>query len=301
MPDDTDELRLERELFVRALMPTMRGDGAARLAAVLEAREVPAEALLFREGDPPDEFFFVVEGQVVMEAKGLPAWTFGDRSLVGMVDMSAWRPHRRSCRTTRPTRLLRGRSTDWLDLLDDDPIMGEGAIHGFAGRLHDLIEELGYRLPPEPIAPDGGLSSPLEIYEKALVLRATPLLARASTQAIASLAQVAEELALQPGEELFARGNTERSLYAVASGVVALCLEERVTRIGPLRFLSPAAALSGRLGKYTARAESRAIVLQIREEDYYDQSDEHPDLTRAAMAYMATEIEKVMNLKPPTD
>jgi CRP-like cAMP-binding protein len=300
MADDTDELRLERELFVRALMPTMRGEGAARLAAMLEGREVPAETLLFREGDPPDEFFFVVEGQVAMEATGLPTWTFGERSLVGMVDMMAWRPHRRSCRTTRPTRLLRGRSAAWLDLLDDDPVMGEGAIYNFAERLHTLIEEVWPRLPPEPISAQGGLSSPLELYEKALVLRDTPLLARASTQAIASLAQVAEEVTLRPGEELFAADVAERSLYAVASGVVALRLGERVARIGPLQFLAPAAALAGRLGAYTARAESAAIVLRIREEDYYDQSDEHPDLTRAAMAYMATEIEKMMDLKPPT-
>ena len=301
MADDTDELRLERELFVRALMPTMRGDGASRLAALLEAREVPAETLLFREGDPPDEFFFVVEGQVVMEATGFPTWTFGERSLVGMVDMMAWRPHRRACRTTRPTRLLRGRSTTWLDLLDDDPVMGEGAIYNFAQRLHTLLEELGHLLPPDPIASQAALSSPLALYEKALVLRDTPLLARASTQAIASLAQVAEELTLRPGEELFASGVAERSLYALASGVVALRFGERMARVGPLQFLAPAAALAGRLVAYEARAESAAIVLQIREEDYYDQSDEHPDLARAAMAYMATEIEKLMDLKPPTD
>jgi CRP-like cAMP-binding protein len=301
MAEDTDDLRLERELFVRALMPTIRGEGAARLAAMLEAREVPAETILFHEGEPPDEFFFLVEGQVVMEAKGMPTWTFGDRSLLGMVDMTAWRPHRRTCRSTRTTRLLRGRSTAWLDLLDDDPIMGEGAIYNFAERLHELIAELGHRLPPEPIAPERGLSAPLEIYEKVLVLRDTPLLARASTQAIASLAQVCEELTLEPGQELFGVGNAESALYAVASGVVALGFDERVMRIGPLRFLAPAAALSNRLSQYTARAESRAIVLQIREEDYYDQSDEHPDLTRAAMAYIAIEIEKMLDLKPPTD
>ena len=35
--------QLERELFVRALMPSIRGDGAARLAAMLEPLEMPAE------------------------------------------------------------------------------------------------------------------------------------------------------------------------------------------------------------------------------------------------------------------
>jgi len=300
--DRTHELRLERELFVRALMPTLRGDGAARLAGLLEARELPEGALLFREGAPPEEFFFIVEGRVVMEAPGLPTWSFSDRSLVGMVDMTAWRPHRRSCRTTRPTRVLVGRSAAWLDMLDDDPVMGEEAIHGFAQRLHDLTSEVGSRLAPEPIVPDLGLSPPLAIHERALVLRDSSLLLRASTQSIASLAQVAEELTLRAGAELFARGHGERALFVVASGVIALRWgSERLTRVGPLRFLAPAAALSGHLGEYSAHAETAAVVLRIREEEYYDQSDEHPDLTRAAMAFMAIEQEKLMDLRPPNE
>lgn len=295
-----EEARLERELFVRAMMPTMHGAGAARIAAVLEAREVPEGTLLFRQGEPPEEFFFVVQGQVVLEAEGVPDWTFGDRSLVGMVDMTAWRPHRCNCRTTRPTRLLVGRSSAWRDIMDDDPLMGEDAIYFFALRLHTSWLELGHLLPPEPIAPDGGVGSPLAIHQRALVLRDTGLLERASTQAIASLAQVAEELAFPAGALLFAQGEAERALYAVASGVVALSPpSHRFVRVGPRRILAPAASLCGRLGDFAAHAETPVLILRVREEDYYDQSDEHPDLTRAAMAYMATELERMLDLKPP--
>jgi CRP-like cAMP-binding protein len=305
MAKTDEDLRLERELFVRALMPAMRGDGAARLATLLTPREVPADTILYREGEPPDEFFFLVEGQVVMEADGIPTWTFGDRSLLGVMDMTAWRPHRRTCRTTRPTRLLAGHSAAWLDLLDDDPVMGEDAIFSFAQRLETSRLELGQLLAPEPIAPDPGVSAPLALYEKALALRDTPLLARASTQAIASLAQIADELTFDPGEEVFAFGHGERALFVVVRGVLELTLHvdgaQRVTRVGPACSLATSAALSGQLGQYSARAETAAIVLRIREEEYYDQSDEHPDLTRAAMAYMASELEKMLDLKPPTD
>jgi CRP-like cAMP-binding protein len=281
-------------------MPTMNGDGAARIAAVLDAREVPEGTWLFHRGEPSDEFFFVVEGQVVMEAEGLPDWTFGDRSLIGVVDMTAQRPHRRSCRTTRPTQLLVGRSAAWLDIMDDDPLMGEGAIYFFALRAHTLWLELGHQLPPEPICPEAGLPPPLAIHERALALRDTPLLAQASTQAIASLAQVAEELTFPAGAPIFAYGQAERALYAVAGGVVELrAANERLVRVGPQRFLAPAAALSGHLGEFSARAETSVILLRIRAEDYYDQSDEHPELTRAAMGYLAIEAEKLMDLKPP--
>lgn len=303
MNDRADELRLERELFVRALMPTIRGEGAVRLAGMLTPREVAAGAPLFRQGEPPDEFFFVVEGRVVMEAEGLPTWTFGERSLVGMVDMTARQPHRRNCWAALPTRVLVGRAAAWMDLLDDDPVMSENAIHNFAQRLHELYTELAHLIEPEPVGAELGLSAPLAIHEKALVLRDSPLLLYASTQSIASLSQVAEELALSAGAELFARGHAERALYVVVSGVIALRFgaEQRLTRVGPQRFLAPAAALAGRLGEYSAHAETQAIVLRIREEEYYDQSDEHPELTRAAMAYMALELEKLMDHRPPTE
>jgi CRP-like cAMP-binding protein len=295
----SEQFRLERELFVRALMPTLHGEGAARIAALLEARDVPENTFLFHQGEPPDEFFFVVEGGVVMEAEGIPDWTFGDRSLVGMVDMNAGRPHRRDCRTTRPTRLLVGRAAAWLEIMDDDPEMSDTAIYFFALRLHTGLLELGHRLEPEPIL-EGELGSPLAIHQKALVLRDTPLLSRASTQAIASLAQVADELSYPAGARLFASGQAEQALYAVARGVVALRGETgRLVRVGPQRFLAAEASLCGRLGDFSAQAETACSVLRIRVEDYYDQADEHPDLTRAALARLALGLEKLMDLKPP--
>jgi CRP-like cAMP-binding protein len=280
-------------------MPNMSGEGAARIAAVLEAREVPEGTWLFHRGAQPDEFFFIVEGQVVMEAEGLPDWTFGDRSLVGMVDMNSGRPHRRNCRTTRPTRLLVGRAPAWLDIMDEDPVMGDTAIYFFALRVHTGSLELGHLLEPEPIA-ESEIGSPLAIHQKTLVLRDTPLLSRASTQAIASLAAVAEEITYPAGASLFASGQAEQALYAVARGVVVLRSEAgRAVRVGPQRFLAAEASLCGRLGDFSAQAETACSVLRIRVEDYYDQSDEHPDLTRAAMAALALQVEKLMDLKPP--
>lgn len=299
---DLPELQLDRELFVRALMPTLRGEGAARLAALLEPREVPADSVLFRRDEPADEFFFIIEGQVLMEAPGIPTWTFGDRSLVGVLDMMTGHGHRRTCRTTRPSRLFAGRAEAWLELLDDDVMLGQDAIYNFAQRVHQLSVRLGPALPAE--APEAGplLVPPLSIVERTLALRDTALLRRASTQATASLAEVCEELTLAPGAELFAIDAAERALYAVASGIILLVQRSgAVQRVGRGGMLAPAAALSGQLGDYRARAETAAVVLRIREEDYYDQSDEHFDLTRAAIAYLAAEVERWMDVEPPRE
>src|SRR5690606_22722277 len=155
----------------------------------------------------------------VMEAEGLPDWAFGDRSLIGIVDMNASRPHRRTCRTTRPTRLLVGRAAAWLDIMDDDPMMSDSAIYFMALQVHERSLQLGHQLPPEPSG-EGELGAPLAIHQKALVLRDTALLSRASTQAIASLAQLAEEITHPAGATVFERGQAGPALYAVARGFV---------------------------------------------------------------------------------
>lgn len=303
MSDELRELRdlqLERELFVRALMPTMRGGGAARLAAVLEPLEVPAETWLFRSGDPSERFFFVIDGQVSMEVEGHPPWIFGPRSLVGVTDMTLWRPHRRSARTTRPTRLLVGRSKLWMDMVDDDPLMAESAVNGISFGVHQLWKAHGHLLPDEPPRFSERFTAPLPLYQKALVLRDTPLFQRAGMQAIASLAQVAEELELDEGSMVFAEGEAKGTLYVVASGMIELRLGSgREVRVGPLGVLNAAAALSGQLGQYSARAAAASVLLEIQNDDYYDQSEEHPELTRAAMASLASERERLMDLAPP--
>lgn len=302
MSDDAErDLQLERELFVRALMPSMRGGGATRLAAMLEPLELPAESYLFRAGEPPEQFFFVVDGQVSMEVEGKAPWTFGPRSLVGMIDMTMGRPHRRSARTTHPTRLLVGSSQQWMDLLDDDPLLAEGAINSFSVMMHEIWRTHGHLVPDQPIAVVERLSLPLPLYQKALVLRDTPLFARAGTQAIASLAQVAEELEVAQGSHVFREGEAGPTLYVVVSGAIELSFPgHRDVRVGPFGILSAAAAFSGQLGQYSARAAAPSVLLQISNEDYYDQSEEHPGLARAAMAYLASERERLLDLVPPT-
>jgi|GEM_PF-805420 len=319
MNERARETRLERELFVRSLLPELHGDAAARLAAMLEPRDLPAETWLFRAGEPSGEFFFIVDGQVSMELEGHAPWTFGSRSMVGMIDMNLRRPHRRGCRTTRATRVLVGKARVWTDMAEDDPLLGTTALAGMSTQLYALWREHGHLLPPEPTVRRVATERPLPLYEKVLALRDTGLFRRAGTQALASLAQVSEELEFAAGAEVFATGHAERTLYVVVQGLVELSSPDveaklaapaplgqrehkprrHVVRFGALHVLAPAAAMCGQLGVYSARALEPSLLLRIRDEDYYDQAEEHPDLIRAALAYLATERERLMDLVPP--
>jgi CRP-like cAMP-binding protein len=293
-----DVPELERELFVRSFMPDLRGIAAVRMASMLEPRELPAGTWLFRAGEAPDQFFFVLEGRVAMELAGHRPWIFGARSLVGMLDMNLGRPRRRDCRTLAPTRVLVGPSKSWLDLFEDDPLLAENAIQALSRQLHELWRQFNHLLPAHSPLNVRPLPRPLPLTEKVLVLRDTPLFQLAGTQAIASLAQVAEELELAPGAQLFAADEAHRMLHVVAEGQIEL-FDRSSWCFGPQTLVGAAAALSGELGAYSARALERSLVLRIRAGDYYDQAEEHPQLTRAALAYLAIERERLMEIAPP--
>jgi CRP-like cAMP-binding protein len=46
---------------------------------------------------------------------------------------------------------------------------------------------------------------------------------------------------------------------------------------------------------YTARAQRDSVLLRIREEDFFDVMEDHFDLARSVMGYMAAEREQVMD------
>jgi CRP-like cAMP-binding protein len=294
------EQQLERELFVRSLLPDMRGRLAMRLAGILEPREVPEGTWLFRAGEPSDQFFLIVEGRVSMEVPGHPPWIFGPRSLVGMLDINLGRPHRRDCRTLEPSRVLVGASKLWLDMFEDDPLFAEGAIRSLSLQLHGLWKQHASSEHDQRSSATPPWPGPLPLYEKVLVLRDAQLFEHAGVQAVASLAQVADELELEAGALLFGVGEVQRTQYVVARGLIELRRgQEFVARCGPLTLVGAAAALSDQLGAYSATALSASLVLRIRAEDYYDQAEEHPELTRAALAYLAIERERMMDVDPP--
>jgi CRP-like cAMP-binding protein len=301
------ELILDRELLVRSAMPNLHGSAAARMASVLEPRDFAENSHLFRAGSPSDEFFLIAAGQVAMELDGHAPWVFGPRSLVGMIDMNLKRPHRRSCRATRPTRTLVGRSRWWDDLAEDDPLIGNTAVLGLSTRQHELWKRHGHLLPSKPVSPMPAPHHPMPLHEKVLVLRETEMFKRAGAQALASLGQIAEELAFPAGEEVFPAGHIERALFVVVTGLVELTGAEsvsgpaRVDRCGPLSVVGAAAALAGQLGEYSARAVEPSTLLYIRDDDYYDQAEEHRELVQATLAYLAAESEALLDLVPPND
>lgn len=294
----SDADRLKREILLRSMFPTMPAAAHARFIELLRDVEVEVGDVLFEPGGAPDHFLFLVEGRVVMEREGLRPWEFVPVAVVGVIDAVLERPRTRNCRALERSRLLSLRTADWFDMLEDNGQIARAAIRNFATQLHASWRVLAPRVSRVSEPPPGPVPAGLDVYDRILALRRVPFLRPAGMQAIASLAAVAEGVALRRGQVLFERGEQQEHLYMVARGNIELSADHgfRVQHTAGDLIGGPAAMCRG-LPAYSARAESDAVVLRISEQDFYDQAEEHPGLTRGTLAFLVSELEPLLQLE----
>jgi CRP-like cAMP-binding protein len=292
-----DAARLKREILLRSMFPSMPQAAHVRFIELLEDLETPAGQLVFDLGDAPDRFMFLVEGRVVMQRPGYQPWEFVPLAVVGVIDAILGRPRTRNCRTLEPSKFLSIRRTDWFDMLEDNGQIARAAIRNFATQLHGRWRALAPRVRRQSEPPPGISPSTLDTYDKILALRRAPFLGSAGMQAVASLASVAEPLFLSRGQALFEPGSHVEHLYIVVRGHVLISSgEDFRLNHGPGDLIGGAAALCRALADYGARAATDAVVLRIAEQDFYDQAEEHPRLTRGTLAYLVGELEPLLQL-----
>jgi CRP-like cAMP-binding protein len=296
----TDTDRLLRELMLRTLFQSLSGDSLARMTELLVPRSIADGEVLFSAGEPSERFWFVVEGKVTLERPGAPPWVFGPRSVVGSLDAFRERPYTRSCRALAESDLLELRRTDWLDLLEDDALVARDSITSIAARVHQAARAA----PAQPVLglarPAISTPGPFSTFQKILILRQARFLANAGMQAIASLTALASEHQLAAGQGPADAGLRLDRLYVLVTGRVELegtSVRER----GPGDLLGGPGVLSDPSLAAAARAVVPTVLLGIDQQDYYDFAEEHPRLSSGTLAYLASELEALVELSPPKE
>ena len=112
-----DATRINREILLRSMFPSMPIAAHARFIELLEDVDASEGELIFDVGEPPDRFLFLIEGRVAMEAEGQRPWEFAPVAVVGVIDAILERPRTRNCRALAPSRFMSIRLTDWFDML----------------------------------------------------------------------------------------------------------------------------------------------------------------------------------------
>jgi CRP-like cAMP-binding protein len=300
MAAETARQRLSRELlFASFARPTTEVDDPRsfeRLAASVEAQTVRAGDVLYREGEPAEHVYFMIEGRLRLSAPGLVDWIYEGWWVIGTTDVLARRPRRRTATIETDTRLSRLPSERWFEVMRDRPEVLLDTLVGFARGTAPLYAQLapdgGFAPPRAPPAPRFDVAS---LAGRARLLASTPLLRGAAVQIIVELAALAECRTLAPGEALFAAGAPDRRAFVVAEGAVEARLDEPALRatFGPGAIVGGALCLAAPPPGWAARAAEPSRVLSFSTDDLFDLLDGHHESVRELMATFSLEQERV--------
>jgi CRP-like cAMP-binding protein len=282
---------VEREIFLRSMAlgrPPSRDN--RQMGEAMREVFFSAGTVIYRDGDPSDEIYFVVRGTITLAKEGTATRNLGARSVVGVLDAISERPHDRTATALTDVEALVLRDEDRLEMLEDSFEYTREVIMFSLVGLHELMLELPDMGLAEP-GESGTLPEPdaLPMIERVLTLRDAPAFGRASIQALVSLAQVATEIRVRAGETLFRAGEVTGVFFVVARGCIEL---ERSAPPGGARF-GPAAIVGGipALGDaermYSARAVRDSVLLCFRESDFFDIMEDHFELARSVLAFIA--------------
>jgi len=292
--------RVQRSIFLRTLFGGAEVAGVVeRIGAMMTEVSFRPETVIYGRGEASQYLYFIVDGRVALEAPGEVTWSFGAGDGFGFLDAMRDRPHERTARAATEVHALAFSVEDWLDLVEDHAEMARGSLLSHAANVREKIAEL---------SPDGGFPAPdssrrstelneeTGLVERIVLLSDAPAFERAGIQALASLAKVAQQRMLQPGEVLLAEGQRPHGVVLVGGGSLLMVREnpELEAQFGPGSLAGGLAMLGLEKSDFELRAAERSMVVSVSEEDFFDVLEDHFDLARAVFAHMSRERSELM-------
>jgi CRP-like cAMP-binding protein len=313
-PIDDDErvaLRVEHELFIRSFFDLRPPDRMVQqLSAGLRDVMFATGSEIYHQGDAAENLYFLIRGEVSLEAPGEEPWTFGPQSMLGVLDASAGRPHSRTAHVVREVSALTMTFRDYVDVMEDHFDYTKNSLELGCRTMHErslLLAPDVFDLPARPAEPlvplavasgRAGGRDMLPLMDRVLVLRRCQVFGRTSVQALVTLAKHVEVERWMPGDVMFTPGDPAPHLRLVAAGAVRVTREEPAVsaRFGPGELLLRQAVLGADVHAYRAEAETEAMTLRLLKEDLFDIAEDHFSLIGSLFAYLGRENERTRRL-----
>jgi CRP-like cAMP-binding protein len=301
LSDEVDrEQVIERQIFIRSLniaRPT--GSAAQQLARAMRDQLFPAGEVLYSRGEAASRIYYIMRGDIELSLEGAEPWTMKAPSVVGILDVLQDRPRERTARALTDVKALVLSGDDYFDVLEDNFEFARAALCGVASNLHMMSLGLaptgGFPDPAGPILapPD----RPLSLVERTLTLYDAPAFRAASVQGVSRLAGLAEEVRYAEGDAISRFGEPCASLVVVACGLVQIRREDPrlEARFGAGSIVGGYASIGRDAHQYDSTALAPTVALRVRKDDFFDLLEDHSEVTRSVLAFMAIERERILD------
>ena len=138
--------------------------------------------------------------------------------------------------------------------------------------------------------------------ERVLLLKKVDLLERAAPRALASLAEVAREIEMTPGQILYAESDLADAVYVVAGGRVRLTNgETTLTEIGPGEAFGTWALVDDSARGHRAECLEEGRLLALGREDFDEFTVNNSTVLHDVIRVLATRLRGLAERLPDTE
>ena len=289
-PTKTDStLEIVRHLAALSTLRFVPVEELFRLADQVAYAQYRTGQKLFGEGDRADRIELVLDGELVVQERGVETSRVRPGTLVGLEEVLAGRPMRRAVGTQSPAVCLSGRSERLLALLSDHGAVTEGLFRHYLSLDVSTVRPIvrGAIPTPESLFPAFKTedSQPLSLAQKALLLEQTAIFSHATSEAVLALSNVAVEVPLREGTTLFGRADAP-SIYILLSGELSVDIADQSDPAvaGRGDELGVVPTLTGRPMGIKARVTQEGAALRIQREDLFEFLGDHVNVLQSVFS-----------------
>jgi len=135
----------------------------------------------------------------------------------------------------------------------------------------------------------------LSTIERVLALQKNDIFAEISTDGLAYLASIGEEVEFNADDRLFAEGAVPEACFLILGGNVELSRGEAVElAVGAGEDLGVWALFDGEPHAFSARATENTHALKINREDFYDLLADHTDIIQTLFRTLVRRVRRLL-------
>jgi CRP-like cAMP-binding protein len=273
---------VQRSLILKTFpgFSALAGSELAVLAAVTRERFFARGEVMLEPERPVTAMYLVVEGRVQSYLSGQPSQIFGPRSAVGGLAALTRDPRGAHAVALDDVVALEMDPEDMVDVFEDHFEITIGVIGALARGLRELQMKLGGGAAIDGREfPDFDTGHRLNLVDKMFCLTRSTSFADSSIEAVAELAEGADEIRAIAGEPLWRHGDpADFSLMIVSGEVEATPPDDAAFRFGSGWVVGGLDSLGGLPRWYDLAVGSDLVALRLRRAILFDVLEDHPDM-----------------------
>jgi len=113
------------------------------IAAIAEEVSYSKGEIIFKENEPSDSLYLVIDGKINLEREGKQVLSAGAKDAFGTWSLLDNEPRVVTATITEDARLLRIERNDFVDLLADNVQVTQGILKTLVKKVRDLVDLVG--------------------------------------------------------------------------------------------------------------------------------------------------------------